>query len=122
MIAGWMGMLLGLISGAVIGLFFHRVDFAGGYAALRRRMLRLGHIAFFALGMLNVIFALSWSSQAVAVPHPALASQSLIIGAMLMPVNCFLTAWREAFRHLFAIPVILVAMPIVSVLMGLLSS
>jgi len=57
--AGWTLMLSAFISGAVLGLFFHRDDFLGGYASFRRRILRLGHIALAALGMINVLYSLS---------------------------------------------------------------
>ncbi len=30
---GWIGMLLGVLSGAAIGLFFHREDWMGGITA-----------------------------------------------------------------------------------------
>lgn len=57
--AGWIGMLAGCLAGAVTGLFFHDPDWLGGYASWPRRMVRLGHIAFFGIGFINVIFALS---------------------------------------------------------------
>ena len=56
---GWLAMLLGVASGAVIGLFFHREEWAGGYGSYRRRMLRLGHISFFGIGILNFLFAMT---------------------------------------------------------------
>jgi hypothetical protein len=31
LLIGWIAMLLGVLSGAVIGLFFHLDDWAGGY-------------------------------------------------------------------------------------------
>jgi hypothetical protein len=31
----------------------------------------------------------------------------LIAGSVLMPVACFLTAWRPGLRHLFPLPVLL---------------
>jgi len=116
MFAGWAGMLLGLISGSVIGLFFHQADFAGGYGAFRRRLLRLGHIAFFGLGIINVLFSLALSSGSIQPDYPVTASLSLIAGAALMPTICFLTAWKAFFRHAFALPVICVAITIVLVL------
>jgi hypothetical protein len=102
--AGWLLVLAGFITGALIGLRFHRENFLGGYGSLPRRMLRLGHIALAALGLMNVLFALSpW-------PEPGstagmVASASFVIGGVAMPATCFLTAWRERFRHLFAVPV-----------------
>src|SRR3954462_11289076 len=103
--AGWAMVLAAFITGAGIGLFFHRPDFWGGYASFRRRIVRLGHIALAALGMMNVLFALCpW-------PPPAhwnapWASACWIIGGASMPIVCFLTGWRTHFRTLFFIPVI----------------
>ncbi len=119
MIAGWAGMVLGLIAGAVIGLFIHRDSFAGGYGSYRRRMMRLGHVAFFALGIINVLFALTLSATDVVLDYPRLASLSLIAGAALMPLVCYLTAWKTPFRHAFALPVICVAVTLVLMLQGM---
>lgn len=93
--AGWGLLLAGFVSGAAMGLFFHRGDFLGGYASFRRRMVRLGHIAFCALGMLNLIVAVASQS-----------SPLLIAAGVMMPAVCFLSAWRERFRHLFFVPVL----------------
>lgn len=118
LLAGWIGMLGGLLSGALIGLFFHKEEWMGGYASFRRRLARLGHISFFGLGFLNLLFGLS----AAAVPLPpgniAVSSTALIVGAIAMPITCFLTAWRKPFRHLFPIPVVSIATGIGSVLVG----
>ena len=40
LIAGWLGMLAGVLSGAILGLFFHREDWMGGYGSYRRRLAR----------------------------------------------------------------------------------
>jgi len=105
-IAGWTGIAIGIVCGAGIGLFFHLEQFLGGYSAFPRRLLRLGHIAFFGLGFINLAFGLTTagaSNQPVAID---IASWLLIVGAALMPVICFLTAWKKVFRHLFPIPVL----------------
>src|SRR2546428_11293398 len=86
---GWAFILLGFISGAMIGLRFHREDFLGGYTSLRRRLVRLGHISFVALGMLNVLFALSPFTHA-GTRAAAMASICFIAGSILMPAVCFL--------------------------------
>ena len=57
--AGWWLVLGAFLTGALIGLAFHREDFLGGYSSFRRRLLRLGHIALAALGMMNIVFSLS---------------------------------------------------------------
>ncbi len=91
---GWGLLLAGFLSGAILGLGFHRADFLGGYDSFPRRMLRLGHIACCALGMLNLMVAVAGH-----------ASPWLLAGGVAMPVVCFLAAWRKPFRHLFVIPV-----------------
>ena len=113
--------MLGLVSGAIIGLFFHRTGFAGGYASFQRRMLRLGHIAFFGLGIINVLFSLTLSTGSIQLGDPTVASLSLIAGAILMPTVCFLTAWKTFFRHAFAVPVICVAITVVLTLQSMVS-
>jgi hypothetical protein len=102
LLVGWIGFLGGAASGALIGLRFHKPDWLGGYDAFPRRMVRLGHIAFFGIGLINILFALSvgpresiWTST---------ASVLLVVAMVTMPTNCFLTAWRAKFRHLFFIP------------------
>ncbi len=103
--AGWTGMLLGVISGAIIGLFFHREDWMGGYGSYRRRLTRLGHISFFGLALVNFCFAFSETIQAVRPMWNEVAVYGFLIGAATMPTCCFLSAWRKPFRHLFFIPV-----------------
>ena len=56
LLSAWIGVLAGFVSGALIGLKFHREDWLGGYTSHRRRMLRLGHISFFGLAVINVMF------------------------------------------------------------------
>jgi hypothetical protein len=103
--AGWWLILLSFVTGAGIGLFFHREDFLGGYGSFRRRILRLGHIALAALGMLNVLF--SYSAWPVPGTTAAtVASFGFVAGGIAMPAVCFLTSWQESFRALFFIPVL----------------
>lgn len=112
---GWTLVLAAFVSGAVIGMGIHREEFLGGYANLRRRMVRLGHIALAALGMLNVLFALSPMREGMTT---TLASACFIAGAVFMPAICFLTAWRDSMRHLFFIPVMALISAVVLTLIG----
>ena len=101
--AAWIGFLLGCIAGAVPGLLFHREQWLGGYAAWPRRMVRLAHIAFFGVGALNLAFALT--ARALGMDAGlTLPSRLLIVGAVTMPLVCYLSAFKMAFRHLFCIP------------------
>jgi hypothetical protein len=118
LLAGWISMLAGVISGATIGLFFHQEGWMGGYSSFRRRMARLGHISFWGLGFLNVIFALSVRAVEFPMVSIRVASLGFILGLVTMPACCFLTAWRKSFRLLFPVPVICVLAGVVSLLLG----
>lgn len=110
--AGWVLVAAGFVSGAAVGLGFHRDDFLGGYGSFRRRLLRLGHVALIALGMFNVLFSLLPQSTHGA-PHMAAASLAWLAGGIAMPLVCFLAAWRPTFRHAFALPVFFLAVAVV---------
>ena len=99
-----------MLAGAAQGLFFHRAEWLGGYESWRRRLMRLGHVSFFGLAFVNLAFAVTLRSVGVAdaatLPSSlAWSSTLLIVGAVSMPLVCYLSAWRQAFRHLFFVPV-----------------
>ena len=118
LVGGWLGMLAGVLCGAILGLFFHREDWMGGYASHRRRLTRLGHISFFGLGFLNLIFAATAGLLNLRGSSLSIASMGLIVAAITMPICCFLTAWKKPLRHLFPIPVLAAATGILAILVG----
>lgn len=103
----WGWFLAGVLSGAVLGLGFHRERHMGGYASWPRRLSRLGHIAFFGTGLLCLAMGLSARAMAIAGAGLAVSGWALIGGAVAMPAVCFLSAWRKPLRVLFPIPVVL---------------
>ncbi len=105
LIAAWVGILLGFLSGTAAGLFFHHEQWLGGYPSWRRRMVRLGHISFFGLGFINLGYALTLRALDLPAPHPWPA-WLFVVGAATMPLVCYLSAWRKPLRHLFAVPVL----------------
>ena len=109
--AAWIGFFLGCVSGAVTGLFFHGAEWLGGYGSWPRRMIRLGHIAFFGIGFLNLSFALTVEALGLAAGL-GVASALLIVGAITMPLVCYLSAWKVMFRHLFFIPALSVTVSV----------
>src|ERR1041384_8689804 len=88
----WLWILLGFVTGMVLGLFFHREDWLGGYASLKRRMYRLGHISLFALGAVNLFFWLTAENLPNVSVLMELASRLFIVGAITMPVCSVLMA------------------------------
>lgn len=113
--AAWICFLCGALAGATTGLFFHGEQWLGGYTHWRRRMVRLGHIAFFGIGLLNLAFVLTAESVGL-VSGLEFPSYLLILGAVTMPAVCYLSAVRDAFRHLFFIPAGAVTVAIAAIL------
>jgi len=103
--AAWIGILMGFVSGAGLGLKFQDSNWLGGYSSWPRRMTRLGHISFFGIAIINLAYALGIQCFDVVMPTNH-ASGLFVIGAVTMPLVCFLSAWKKPFRHLFYIPVL----------------
>jgi len=99
--AAWIGFALGCVSGAIPGLFFQKHTWLGGYTSWPRRLIRLAHISFFGIGFLNLGMGLTCLALGI---EPGLASLLMLVGAVMMPTVCYLSAFRPAFRHLFFIP------------------
>ncbi|HZJ15220.1 MAG TPA: hypothetical protein VFD27_09235 [Chthoniobacteraceae bacterium] len=106
LVFAWGWILLGFISGMLLGLCFHRTDWLGGYSSWPRRMLRLGHISFFGLGVTNLCFFVTACSLEVLPASLNIASIAFLIGGVTMPLCCALTAFVPRARHSFAVPVV----------------
>jgi hypothetical protein len=120
--AGWVSMLFGAASGAVLGLRFYRESWAGGYASFRRRMLRLGHISFFGIGFLNLFFGMTVAVAGLPAGYAAISSAAFLVAVVTMPACCFLSAWKEPFRQLFPVPVLAVFAGVGATLLGWMST
>jgi hypothetical protein len=101
----WAWVLLGFLSGLLLGLGFHREDWLGGYGSLRRRLYRLGHISFFGLGLLNLMFYFTTRIQP-EIGWFAQAGWFFVVGAICMPLTCLIMAHYPKTHLLFGIPVI----------------
>ena len=105
LLAAWVGILMGFISGLALGLGFHGENWLGGYGSFKRRLYRLAHISLFGLGAVNFFFYFT----ARALPGGtllSLASSAFIAGAITMPICCLIMAHFPNTRMLFALPVI----------------
>lgn len=106
LLLAWLWILLGFLSGMVLGMFFHREAWLGGYGSLRRRMYRLGHISFFGLGAVNLFFWITMKLNPAAGALVNVASVALILGAITMPLCCLVMAHFPKLHLIFAIPVV----------------
>jgi hypothetical protein len=106
LILAWLWILLGFVTGMVLGLFFHGENWLGGYGSFKRRMYRLGHISFFGLGAVNLLFCLTAQIFSPAGQLVSVASWAFIVGALTMPVCCVLMAHYPKAHLIFAVPVL----------------
>lgn len=103
---GWLWILLGFITGMVLGLFFHGEEWLGGYGSFKRRMYRLGHISFFGLGAVNLLFWLTIRQIQPANPLLNAAAWAFLVGGVTMPACCVIMASFPKAHLIFAVPVI----------------
>lgn len=102
---GWVGVLVGCVFGAIQGMFFHGEEWLGGYGSWRRRLTRLGHVSFFGIGFINIMFGLSVRSLGLE-EGVGVSSVLLVVGAVTMPLLCYVSAFKEVFRNLFFVPAV----------------
>ena len=102
----WLWLLLGFVTGMMLGMFFHDEKWLGGYASHKRRMYRLGHISFFGLGTVNLMFYFTAQLFGAGNPLLAFASWALVIGAVTMPICCAVMAHLPKAHLVFTVPVL----------------
>ena len=109
LVFAWTWILAGFVSGMLMGLRFHEENWLGGYSSFKRRMYRLGHISFFGLGAVNLMFHFTVRGFSLGTLG-TVASIAFIVGGVSMPLCCWVIAQRKAqsktVQSLFAIPVI----------------
>ena len=106
LIFAWLWILLGLITGMVLGLFFRGENWLGGYGSFKRRMYRLGHISFFGLGAVNLLFWLTAQKIFPGEPLAEIAAWLFVAGAATMPICCMVMAHFPKAHLIFAVPVL----------------
>ena len=104
--AAWISILFGFIGGSIAGLRFHKAEWLGGYESWARRMLRLAHISLFGIAFLNL--AAIFSADRLHIPQTAMVPvlTLFLLAQITMPLVCYLSAYRQKFRHFFPIPVV----------------
>ena len=98
------GIPTGMLAGLVLGLPANRAEGLGGYAGLRRRAARLGHVAAVMLPLIGGFYALSFTVRHPGVDAPLLASLLFMGGAALLVLTLFLAAWRPLVRYVLPVP------------------
>lgn len=115
---GWIWLFLGILLAMILGLYAFQSDWLGGYTSLTRRFIRLGHIAFIATALVNILYGLSIDT--IKLPHriKTIGSYSMIIAAVTMPTICILAAINQFFQTIFFIPALAFALAIFIMALG----
>ena len=120
---GWVWLLGGLILGAIMGMWSFGGPLAspfGDYTSLPRRLVRLGHVAFMALPMLNILYGYEIDKVKLTKNMKKFGSVSIILGAILMPLLLISAAFYEPIKYLTMLPAFLIIFSVSLIVYGLL--
>jgi hypothetical protein len=117
---GWVSTAVGAVTGLVMGLWSFDgpvavPGFLGEYADTARRLARLGHIAFFGLGILNVLVGWELRRGALTLGAARLASHAMNFGNIGLPLALFAAAAYRPMKYLLPVPAIAVTVALVVV-------
>jgi hypothetical protein len=118
---GWFWILVGVLLGAVMGMWSFNGPLPsplGDYTSLPRRLFRLSHIAFIALAVINILYGYEIDKLMLKERVKKLGSATLIYGAVLMPILLISAAFYEPIKYLTMIPAILVVIALFIMVAG----
>jgi hypothetical protein len=118
---GWLWILAGIILGAILGMWSFNGPLPspiGAYDALPRRMIRLSHIAFIALSIINILYGYEIDSLRIGEKAKKSGSLLLILGSVLMPTFLIISAFFEPFKYILMIPAMLILASLVIMAFG----
>jgi hypothetical protein len=115
---GWVSASLGVATGMVMGLWSFDGPvpppaWLGEYGDTARRLARLGHIAFFGLGILDLLLAHELRRSALGPRARTLASWAMILGNVFLPLTLFAAACYHPIKYLLGAPVLAVFVALV---------
>ena len=105
--------MLGAATGLIMGLWSFNgpvatPEWLGDYADVSRRLARLGHIAFFGLGILNLLLARDLGRFSLSARAARICSGSMIFGNIGLPLTLFAAAAWHPLKYLMPFPAIAV--------------
>ncbi len=110
---GWVSTCLGAASGLILGLWSFDGPFAvpqwlGAYDDTGRRLARLGHIAFFGLGILNLLLAAELRRHSLRSWVRRPASWTMNFGNVFLPLTLFAAAAYRPLKYTMSVPAVAV--------------
>jgi len=105
----WISMAIGAATGMLLGLWsfdgpFGVPGFLGAYDDTARRLARLGHIACFGLGFINLLLARELPSLALSPNLRRSASRAMNFGNIALPLTLFVAAALPPAKYLMSLP------------------
>jgi hypothetical protein len=116
---GWAWMCVGFLSGMILGLRAEGEQWLGGYASLTRRYLRLAHVAFVALSIINILYGKELGTIDLPNHLKNIGSALMIFGAAGVPLACISAAFLRKTRYLLPVPAAAVLIGVIILLIGL---
>ncbi len=101
---GWVWMCVGFISGMTLGMWAEGEKWLGGYTSITRRYLRLGHVAFIALSIINILYGRELGSADLPIYVKNIGSPLMIFGAAGVPLTCISTAFFRNAKYFLPMP------------------
>jgi len=117
---GWAWMCVGFLSGMILGIRSEGEQWLGGYASLKRRYLRLAHVAFVALSIINILYGKELGTIDLSNHLKNIGSALMIFGAAGVPLTCISAAFVKKTRYLLPVPAFAVLIGVIILLIGLL--
>jgi hypothetical protein len=110
---GFTSLLIGVASGMLLGLWSFGgpvsvPEAIGDYGNLPRRFLRLGHIAFFGLGLINLALAGHYQRLGFSRRAGRRALTLMNLGNLGLPPLLLAAAWQPGLLYLMPAPVLCV--------------
>ena len=105
----WCSFACGALSGLVLGLWSFDGPvpvpaWIGDYDSVARRLLRLGHIAFFGLAMLNLFLVRHMPTLDLNARMKELALGLMNFGNIVLPLTLITAAAYHPFKYVLPIP------------------
>lgn len=122
-LVGWLSLCTGAVTGLILGLWSFGGPLAvpawlGDYGDTSRRMARLGHIAFFGLGIINILVARELPRLSLSARTSRLCSFAMNFGNIFLPITLFVAAAWHPLKYLFSLPALCVTAALFIVAFG----
>ena len=124
-VVGWASLAVGAGTGLILGLWsfdgpFAVPDWLGDYGDTSRRLARLGHIAFFGLGILNLLLARELPGLKDGARR--IAAHTMNFGNVFLPLTLFAAAAWHPLKYLMPLPASAVFVALAVTAMGVRSA